>query len=135
MRVMDRGCGGDSTKRVRKQKTDRQDAQLLLRLMMEGRFPRIWVADAENRDLQQLLWHRHRLVQIRTLGDGSIACGDAQRSCPAQESNVAAGRSEGTGIVSSVSLGQSATSGPDRCTRSTHAEDPGTDAVVFGSPA
>ena len=33
------------TKRVRKQKTDRQDAQLLLRLMVEDRFPRIWVAD------------------------------------------------------------------------------------------
>jgi len=54
------------SKRVRKQKTDRQDAQLLLRLMMEDRFPRIWVADAENRDLRQLLWHRHRLVQMRT---------------------------------------------------------------------
>ena len=54
------------TKRVRKQKTDRQDAQLLLRLMMEDRFPRIWVADAENRDLRQLLWHRHGLVQMRT---------------------------------------------------------------------
>ena len=54
------------TKRVRKQKTDRQDAQLLLRLMMEDRFPRIWVADAANRDLRQLLWHRHRLVQMRT---------------------------------------------------------------------
>ena len=54
------------TKRVRKQKTDRQDAQLLQRLMMEDRFPRIWVPDAENRDLRQLLWHRHRLVQMRT---------------------------------------------------------------------
>jgi transposase len=54
------------TKRVRKQKTDRQDAQLLLRLMVEDRFPRIWVADAGNRDLRQLLWHRHRLVQMRT---------------------------------------------------------------------
>ena len=54
------------TKRVRKQKTDRQDAQLLLRLMMEDRFPQIWVADAENRDLRQLLWLRHRLVQMRT---------------------------------------------------------------------
>ena len=30
------------TKRVRKQKTDRQDAQLLLRLLLEDRFPRIW---------------------------------------------------------------------------------------------
>jgi transposase len=54
------------TKRVRKQKTDRQDAQLLLRLMVEERFPRIWVPDAENRDLRQLLWHRHRVVQMRT---------------------------------------------------------------------
>src|SRR5262245_29718043 len=54
------------TKRVRKQKTDRQDAQLLLRLLLEDRFPKIWVPDAENRDLRQLLWHRHRLVQMRT---------------------------------------------------------------------
>jgi transposase len=54
------------TKRVRKQKTDRQDAQLLLRLMLEDRFPRIWVPSWENRDLRQLLWHRHRLVQMRT---------------------------------------------------------------------
>jgi transposase len=54
------------TRRVRKQKTDRQDAQLMLRLMIENRFPRIWVPDAENRDLRQLLWHRHRLVQMRT---------------------------------------------------------------------
>jgi transposase len=31
------------TKRVRKPKTDREDARLLLRLLMEDRFPRIWV--------------------------------------------------------------------------------------------
>ena len=54
------------TKRVRKQKTDRNDARLLLRLMREGTFPRIWVPSPENRDLRQLLWHRHRLVQMRT---------------------------------------------------------------------
>src|SRR5246127_3541494 len=54
------------TKRVRKQKTDRRDAQLFLQLLLENRFPRIWVPDAENRDLRQLLWHRHRLVQMRT---------------------------------------------------------------------
>ncbi len=52
--------------RVRKQKTDRLDAQLLLKLLVEERFPRIWVPSPENRDLRQLLWHRHRLVQIRT---------------------------------------------------------------------
>ena len=54
------------TKRVRKAKTDRQDAQLLLRLLLEDRFPRIWILSWENRDLRQLLWHRHRMVQART---------------------------------------------------------------------
>ena len=55
-------------KRVRKQKTDRLDAELLLQLLLEDRFPRVWVPSAENRDLRQLLWHRHRhrLVQMRT---------------------------------------------------------------------
>ena len=54
------------SKRVRKQKTDRQDAQLLLTLLVEDRFPSIWVPNGENRDLRQLLWHRHRMVQMRT---------------------------------------------------------------------
>jgi len=54
------------TKRVRKQKTDRQDAQLILRLLLEDRFRQIWVPSWENRDLRQLLWHRHRMVQART---------------------------------------------------------------------
>jgi len=54
------------SKRVRKQKTDREDARLLLRLLLQENFPRIWVPSPENRDLRQLLWHRHRLVQMRT---------------------------------------------------------------------
>jgi transposase len=54
------------TKRVRKQKTDPNDARLLLRLLLENNFPRIWVPSPENRDLRQLLWHRHRMVQMRT---------------------------------------------------------------------
>src|SRR5258706_3274223 len=53
-------------KRVKKQKVDREDARLLLRLMRENNFPQIWVPGPENRDLRQLLWHRHRLVQMRT---------------------------------------------------------------------
>ena len=54
------------TKRVRKQKTDRNDAQLLLQLLLDNNFPTIWVPSPENRDLRQLLWHRHRLVQMGT---------------------------------------------------------------------
>ena len=53
-------------RRVRKQKTDRNDARLLLKLLLENNFPRIWVPSPENRDLRQLLWHRHRMVQMRT---------------------------------------------------------------------
>ena len=55
-----------AAQRVKKRKTDREDARLLLRLMREDRFPQIWVPSPENRDLRQLLWHRHRLVQMRT---------------------------------------------------------------------
>jgi transposase len=53
-------------KRVRKKKTDREDAQLILKLMLKDDFPRIWVPSWENRDVRQLLWHRHRMVQART---------------------------------------------------------------------
>jgi len=53
-------------KRGRKQKTDRQDAQHILKLMLKDDFPKIWVPNWENRDLRQLLWHRHRMVQART---------------------------------------------------------------------
>src|SRR3954454_3356052 len=54
------------SKRGRKQKTDRQDAEHILKLMLKDDFPRIWVPSGENRDLRQLLWHRHRMVQART---------------------------------------------------------------------
>jgi transposase len=55
-----------SAMRVRKQKTDRQDAKLLLKLLLEDRFPRVWRPSVEDQDLRQLLWHRHRFVQMRT---------------------------------------------------------------------
>ena len=61
---------GDATeiakKRERKQKTDRQDAQHILKLLRKDDVPKIWVPSWENRDLRQLLWHRHRMVQART---------------------------------------------------------------------
>ncbi|MBV8437563.1 MAG: IS110 family transposase [Silvibacterium sp.] len=50
---------------VRRQKTDRRDAGHILRLLIEQRFPRLWVPTAEQRDLRQLLIHRHKLVEIR----------------------------------------------------------------------
>jgi transposase len=57
---------------VRKQKTDRRDAAHILKLLMEGRFPRLWTPTAEQRDLRQLLVHRHKLVAIRTRVKGGL---------------------------------------------------------------
>jgi transposase len=51
---------------VRWQKTDRRDAKQLLQLLLEERFPRIWVPSLEVRDVRQLLVHRHKQVQART---------------------------------------------------------------------
>jgi transposase len=51
---------------VRKQKTDKRDAEHILKLMMENRFPRLWTPDREQRDLRQLVLHRHNLVEIRS---------------------------------------------------------------------
>ena len=50
---------------VRKQKTDKRDAGHIVRLLIENRFPRIWRPTTGERDLRQLLIHRHKLVQIR----------------------------------------------------------------------
>jgi len=51
---------------VRQQKTDRRDAQHLLQLLLDERFPRIWVPSPEMRDVRQLLRHRQKLVEMRT---------------------------------------------------------------------
>jgi transposase len=62
-------CIGDAAQirasYVRKQKTDKRDAGHILKLLIEGRFPRLWAPDAAVRDLRQLLIHRHKLVEIR----------------------------------------------------------------------
>jgi transposase len=50
----------------RKQKHDRRAAQLILQLMLENRFPKIWVPTVGERDLRQLLIHRQHLVRMRT---------------------------------------------------------------------
>ena len=51
---------------VRKQKTDPRDALHILDLLLTNRFPRIWVPSPAERDLRQMLRHRHKLVRFRT---------------------------------------------------------------------
>ena len=50
----------------RKQKHDRRSAGLILKLLLEERFPKIWVPTVAERDVRQLLMHRQHLVRMRT---------------------------------------------------------------------
>ena len=50
----------------RKQKHDRRDAELILKLLAENRFPAIWLPTKELLDLRALLLHRHQWVRMRT---------------------------------------------------------------------
>ena len=50
----------------RNQRCDPRDARNVLQLLLEKRFPTIWVPSMAERDLRQLLKHRHTLVQMRT---------------------------------------------------------------------
>src|SRR6266852_5953877 len=65
-RGMDWQCRGDQGEACPQAENRPPRCPTLLKLLLENRFPRIWVPSPENRDLRQLLWHRHRLVQMRT---------------------------------------------------------------------
>jgi transposase len=95
---------GDSAKirasEVRKQKTDERDALLILDLLLSKRFPRIWVPTPAERDLRQLLWHRHKLVSLRTmLGNQLHFLAMSQGLCRKQKLFSKKGRGELTGLA------------------------------------
>ncbi|MGC1615380.1 MAG: IS110 family transposase [Candidatus Acidiferrum sp.] len=97
---------GDSAKirasEVRKQKTDERDARLILDLLLAKRFPKIWVPTPAERDLRQLLWHRHKLVCMRTmLGNQLHALAMSQGLCRKQKLFTKKGRVE----LGSLTLG------------------------------
>jgi transposase len=50
----------------RRQQTDKRDARHILKLLVEDRFPAIWLPPVENEQVRQLLLHRCRMVQLRT---------------------------------------------------------------------
>jgi transposase len=70
---------------TRRQKHDRRDANLLLTLLAEDRFPAIWMPTTEFRDLRALLLHRHQWVRMRTRVQNAlhaIALGQGLRRGP-----------------------------------------------------
>ena len=95
---------GDSAKirasEVRHQKTDQRDAALILDLLLSNRFPKIWVPSTEERDLRQLLWHRHKLVRMRTmLGNQLHALAMSQGLCRKKKLWTKKGRTELEGLA------------------------------------
>jgi transposase len=70
----------------RKQKHDRRDADLILKLLAENRFPAIWLPSKELLDLRALLLHRHQWVRMRVRmqnGLQAIALANGLRRGPA----------------------------------------------------
>src|SRR5712671_5641497 len=95
---------GDSAKirasEVRKQKTDERDARLILDLLLAKRFPKIWVPTPAERDLRQLLWHRHKLVCLRTmLGNQLHFLAMSQGLCRKRKLFTKKGRTELIGLA------------------------------------
>ena len=95
---------GDSAKirasEVRKQKTDERDARLILDLLLAKRFPKIWVPTPAERDLRQLLWHRHKLVRLRTmLGNQLHFLAMSQGLCRKKKLFTKNGRTELAGLA------------------------------------
>jgi transposase len=85
---------------VRQQKTDQRDAALILELLVTDRFPRIWVPTPAERDLRQLLWHRHKLVRLRTmLGNQLHALAMGQGVCRKKKLFTKKGRAELAGLL------------------------------------
>jgi transposase len=95
---------GDSARirasEVRKQKTDERDARLILDLLLAKRFPKIWVPTPAERDLRQLLWHRHKLVSLRTmLGNQLHFLAMSQGLCRKKKLFTKKGRVEFNGLA------------------------------------
>jgi transposase len=80
---------------VRKQKTDDRDALHILDLLLANRFPRIWVPSPVERDVRQLLRHRHKMVCLRTSVRNQLqALAMGQGVCRKRKLWAAGGRSE-----------------------------------------
>ena len=116
------------TKRVRKQKTDRQDAQLILRLMLEDRLP----ADLG----AELGEPRSAATAVAPAPHGagahadheSAASGGAERRTALQEEVVAGTRTRATGVVPVGSVGEPATARSAGVAGSTEPDDRGAES-------
>jgi transposase len=97
---------------VRQQKNDRRDAALLLKLLMEGRFPRIWTPSREERDQRQLLLHRYKLVLMRVQVKNELQHLAMNQGGQQRKEALEPSRREGALRVAAGTMGQSAAGRP-----------------------
>ena len=91
---------------VRKQKTDKRDAAHILKLLRGGTVSAaVGARDAEQRDLRQLLIHRHKLVEIRTRVKNGLQHLAMNRGMQKKRQAVDGGRAEGIARTTSGRLG------------------------------
>ena len=96
------------TKRVKKHKTDREDPRLLLRLMRENIFPRIWIPSPENRDLRQTVVAPASVGTDAHANPESVAGAGDERGLSLEEKTVQCARASIVREARVGSLGQSA---------------------------
>src|SRR5439155_7433592 len=110
---------------VRRQKTDTRDAEHLLELLSTHRFPRLWIPSSEQRDLRQLLKHRHKLVRMVTALKNQLHfLAMSQGVC--RKSKLWSERGRRTGVSGAGPLGQPAAAGVASTAGPTAAADRGT---------
>src|ERR1700733_860447 len=85
---------------IRKQKTDARDAEHLLNLLRQDRFPEIWRPSPAERDLRQLVWHRQKLVWMRGAVKNQLhALAMGEGVCRKKKLFTAKGRKELEGLA------------------------------------
>jgi hypothetical protein len=96
---------------VRKQKTDKRDAGHILKLLVEGRFPKLWVPTVEQRECAAAVAASAQAGGDSDTGEErAAALGDESRDAE-EEQVVECGGTESAARTSTARLGREATSG------------------------
>ncbi len=96
-------------KETRKQKHDRRDARLILELLIEDRFPEIWMPSIEERDLRTLLRDRHQWVKMRARLQHTLQAIALNHALRRGRRALESGRAEHTAGTALATLHQSKT--------------------------
>src|SRR6202035_1515267 len=92
----------------RKQKTDRRDAELLLRLLAEDRFPRIWVPTAGRAGREAVALAPSQAGAHAHAGEESVAGAGTESGRATEVEAVEQGGKKAAGVVAAATLGQPA---------------------------